>query len=99
MGMTYGVCHVPSYLPAGVPGVSTARRQEDWLRLEDRLCQQPAGNSTEERQSRAMKTKAHQRMFHRKWAGPRQKRQRPRMGVTSATTGLGQSAIEDPSPR
>jgi hypothetical protein len=30
---------------------------------------------------------------------PRQERQRPRTGVTSATTGLGQSAIKDPSPR
>jgi hypothetical protein len=26
VGMTYGACHVPSYLPAGVPGVSMARR-------------------------------------------------------------------------
>jgi hypothetical protein len=30
---------------------------------------------------------------------PRQERQRPRTGVTSATTGLSQSAIKDPSPR
>jgi hypothetical protein len=30
---------------------------------------------------------------------PQQERQRPRMGVTSATTGLSQSATEDPSPR
>jgi hypothetical protein len=30
---------------------------------------------------------------------PRQERQRPRTGVTSATTGLSQSATEDPSPR
>jgi hypothetical protein len=37
VGMTYGGCHVPSYLAAGVPGVSTARRQEDRLRLEGRL--------------------------------------------------------------
>jgi hypothetical protein len=26
VGMTNGACHVPSYLPAGIPGVSTARR-------------------------------------------------------------------------
>jgi hypothetical protein len=68
--MTYGACHVPSYLPAGVPGVSTARRQEDRLRLKGRLCQQPAGTSIMEGRSRAMKTKAHQRLFRRKWAGP-----------------------------
>jgi hypothetical protein len=30
---------------------------------------------------------------------PRQERQRPRTGVMSATTGLSQSAIKDPSPR
>jgi hypothetical protein len=29
---------------------------------------------------------------------PRQERQKPRTGVTSATTGLSQSATEDPSP-
>jgi hypothetical protein len=38
VGMTYGGCHVPSYLPAGAPGVSTARRQEGLLHLEGRLC-------------------------------------------------------------
>jgi hypothetical protein len=70
VGMTYGACHVPSYLPAGVPGVPMARRQEGRLRLEGRLCQQPAGDSIEEGQSRAIKTKAHQRLFRRKWAGP-----------------------------
>jgi hypothetical protein len=38
--------------------------------LKGRLRQQPAGDSTEESQSRAMKTKAPQRLFRRKWAGP-----------------------------
>jgi hypothetical protein len=70
VGMTYGACHVPSYLPAGVPGVSTAGRQEDRLRPEGRLCQQPAGDSAVEGRSRAMKTKAHQRLSRRKWADP-----------------------------
>jgi hypothetical protein len=70
VGMTYGACHVPSYLPADVLGVSTARRQEDRLRLEGRPCQQPAGVSIVEGRSRAMKTKAHQRLFRQKWAGP-----------------------------
>jgi hypothetical protein len=68
--MTYGGCHVPSYLPAGVPGVSTARRQEDRLRLESRLCPQPAGDSAVEGRSRATKTRTHQQPFRRKWAGP-----------------------------
>jgi hypothetical protein len=57
VGMTYGGCHVPSYLPAGVPGVSTAQRQEDRLRLEGRLCQQPAGDSIEENWSQTIKMK------------------------------------------
>jgi hypothetical protein len=61
---------MPSYLLAGVPEVSTARRQEDWLRLEGRLCQQPAGDSTVEDRSRATKTRTHQRLFRRKWASP-----------------------------
>jgi hypothetical protein len=68
--MTNGACHGPSYLPAGVPGISTTQRWGDRLRLEGRLCQQPAGDSTEEGRSRAMKIKAHQRLFRRKWVGP-----------------------------
>jgi hypothetical protein len=48
VGMTYGACHRPSYLTAGVPGVPTARRQEDRLCLKGRLCRQPAGISTGE---------------------------------------------------
>jgi hypothetical protein len=63
MGMTNGVCHGPSYLPAGVPGVSTALGREDRLHPKGRLRQQPAGDSTEESQSRAMKTKASQRLL------------------------------------
>jgi hypothetical protein len=61
--MTNGACHGPCYLLAGVPGISTALGCEDRLRSEGRLHQQPAGDSTEESQSRAMKTKALQRLF------------------------------------
>jgi hypothetical protein len=43
---------------------------EDRLRPKGRLRQQPAGDSTEESQSRAKKTKAFQWLFHRKWVGP-----------------------------
>jgi hypothetical protein len=70
MGMTNGACHGPSYLPAGIPGVSTALGREDRLHPKGRLRQQSASNSTEESQSRAMKTKASQRLFRLKWAGP-----------------------------
>jgi hypothetical protein len=70
MGMTYGACQGPSYLPAGVPGVSTALGREDRLRPKGRLRQQPAGDSTEQSRSRAMKTKALQRLDRRKWPGP-----------------------------
>jgi hypothetical protein len=65
-GMTYGACHMPRCLPAGVPGVSTARRQEDRLGPEGWLYQQPADDSTEEGRSRATKTKTHQRLSGQK---------------------------------
>jgi hypothetical protein len=58
MGMTYRAYHRPSNMPANVPGVPMVLAREDWLRLKGRLRQQPAGNSTEEGQSQAMKTKA-----------------------------------------
>jgi hypothetical protein len=37
VGMTYGACQGPSYLSAGVPGVSTALEREDRLRPKGRL--------------------------------------------------------------
>jgi hypothetical protein len=55
--MTYRAYHEPSNMPALVPGVPTALAQEDRLRLEGRLRQQPAGDSTKENRSRAIKTK------------------------------------------
>jgi hypothetical protein len=70
VGMTNGACQGPSYLPAGVPGVSTALGQEDRLHPKGRLHQWPVGDSTEESQSRAMKTKALQRLDRWKWLGP-----------------------------
>jgi hypothetical protein len=57
MGMTYRAYHGPSNMPADVPGVSTASARKDRLRPKGRLHQQPAGDSTEENWSRAMKTK------------------------------------------
>jgi hypothetical protein len=44
-------------MPAGVPGVPAASAREDRHLPKGRLRQQPAGNSTEENWSRAMKTK------------------------------------------
>jgi hypothetical protein len=69
VGMTCGACQGPSYLPAGIPGISRALEREDRLRPKGRLHQQPAGDSTKESRSRAMKTKALQRLFRQKWAG------------------------------
>jgi hypothetical protein len=43
---------------------------KDQLQLKGRLCQQPAGNSTEESQSRTMKIRFLQRLHCRKWPGP-----------------------------
>jgi hypothetical protein len=48
MGMTYRVHHGPSNMPAHIPGVPTALAREDWLCPKGQLCQQPAGDSTEE---------------------------------------------------
>jgi hypothetical protein len=70
VGMTYRAYHGPSNMPAGIPGVSTTSAREDRLCPKGRLHQQPAGDSTEESQSWAMKTKALQRLFRQKWAGP-----------------------------
>jgi hypothetical protein len=70
MRMTYGACQGLCYLPAGVPGISTTLGREDRLCPKGRLCQQPAGDSTEESQSRAMKTRILQWLFRRKWPGP-----------------------------
>jgi hypothetical protein len=58
-------------MPAGVPGVSTALRKKDWLQLKGRLRQQPAGDSIEESQSRAMKIRFLQRLCRRKQSGPK----------------------------
>jgi hypothetical protein len=57
-------------MPAGVSGVSTASSKKDRLQLKGRLRQQPAGNSTEESQSRAMKIRFLQRLCRRKQSGP-----------------------------
>jgi hypothetical protein len=70
MGMTAGVCQGQRGLPAGVLGVSTMSSKEDRLQLKGRLCQQPAGDSTEESPSQTMKTKFLQRLDRRKWPGP-----------------------------
>jgi hypothetical protein len=43
--------------------------REDRLCPKGWLCQQLAGDSTEESQSRAMKTRILQRLFRRKWPG------------------------------
>jgi hypothetical protein len=47
-----------------------ASSREDRLQLKGRLRQQPAGDSTEESQSRAMKTRFLQWLYRRKWPGP-----------------------------
>jgi hypothetical protein len=52
VGMTSKVGQGQRCLPADVPGISTALCQEDRLCPKGRLRQQPAGNSTEESQSR-----------------------------------------------
>jgi hypothetical protein len=53
VGMTSRVGQGQRCLSADVPGISTALSQEDRLRPKGRLRQQPAGDSTEESQSRS----------------------------------------------
>jgi hypothetical protein len=93
VGMTYGACHMPSYLPAGVPGVSTAQRPEDRLRPKGRLRQQPVGDSTEENRGRAMKTKLPNGCLAKSRLAPTGATE-AKDGMTPATTGLSQSEIE-----
>jgi hypothetical protein len=57
-------------MPAGIPGVSTMSSKKDRLRLKGRLHQQPAGDSTEESQSWAMKIRFLQRLCRRKQSSP-----------------------------
>jgi hypothetical protein len=97
-GMTYGAHHGPSNMSAGVPGVPTASTQEDRLRPKGRLCQQPAGDSTEENQSRAMKTKLPNGCLAKSRLAPTGATE-AKDGMTPAMTGLSQSEIEDPSPQ
>jgi hypothetical protein len=66
VGMTLGVCQGQRCMSAGIPGVSTALSKKDRLQLKGRLRQQPAGNSTEESQSRATKIRFLQRLCRRK---------------------------------
>jgi hypothetical protein len=98
MGMTYGVHHGPSNMPAGVPGVPTASAREDRLRPRGRLRQQPAGDSAEENRSRAMKIKLPNSCLAKSKLAPTGATE-AKGGMTPAMTGLSQSEIEDPSPR
>jgi hypothetical protein len=60
--------------------------------------QQPAGDSTEEDWSRAMKTKLSNGCLAKSRLVPTGATE-AKDGMTPATTGLSQSEIEDPSPR
>jgi hypothetical protein len=64
VGMTSGVRQGRCCLPEGIPRISTVLSQEDRLAPKGRLRQRPAGDSTEESQSRAMKIRFLQRLSH-----------------------------------
>jgi hypothetical protein len=96
--MTYGAHHGPGNMPAGIPGVPTALAREDRLRPKGRLRQQPAGDSTEENRSRAMKTNLPNGCLAKSRLAPTGATE-AKDGMTLTTTGLSQSEIEDPSPR
>jgi hypothetical protein len=96
VGMTYGVHHGLSNMPAGVLGVPVAPAQEDRLRPKGRLHQQPVGDSTKENRSRAMKTKLPNGCLAKSRLVPTGATE-AKDGMMPATTGLSQSEIEDPS--
>jgi hypothetical protein len=89
VGMTYGAYHGPSNMSAGVPGVPTASAREDQLRSKGRLRQQPAGDSTEENWSRAMKTKLPNGCLAESRLAPTGATE-AKDGMTPITTGLSQ---------
>jgi hypothetical protein len=95
--MTYRAYHGPSNMLVGIPGVPAASAREDRLRPKGRLCQQSAGDSTEENWSRAMKTKLPNGCLAESRLDPTRVTE-AKDGVTPATTGLSQLEIEDPSP-
>jgi hypothetical protein len=70
MGMTSWVGQGQSHLPADVSGISTALSQEDRLRPKDRLRQQPAGNFTEESQSRRRRRNSSNGCFAKRGLAP-----------------------------
>jgi hypothetical protein len=97
--MTYGACQGPCYLPAGVPGISTALGREDRPPPEG-----PAAPAAGWRLHRGEpepgdEDKNPLTAGSPKVAWPRQGQQRQRTGVMHATTGLHQPAIKEPSPR
>jgi hypothetical protein len=70
VGMTIRVGQGQSHLPADVPGISTALSQEDRLRPKDRLRQQPAGDFTEESQSRRRRRNSSNGCFAKRILAP-----------------------------
>jgi hypothetical protein len=76
-------------MPAGVPGVSTASAREDRLRPKGRLRQQPAGDSTEDNWSRAMRTKLPNGCLAKSRLAPTGAIE-AKDGLMPATTGLSQ---------
>jgi hypothetical protein len=87
--MTYGAYHMPSNMPAGIPGVPTASAQEDRLCPKDRLRQQPADDSIKENWSRAMKTKLPNGCLAESRLAPTGATE-AKDGMTPAATGLSQ---------
>jgi hypothetical protein len=87
VGMTSREGQGQRCLPADVPGISTVLSQEDRLCPEGRPHQQPAGNSTEESQSRRRRQDP-PAVATPKVAWPRQDQQSRGTGMTQATSEL-----------
>jgi hypothetical protein len=89
VGMTYKAHHGPSNMSAHIPGVPMALAREDRIHPKGRLCQQPAGDSTEENWSQAMKTKLPNGCLAKSRLAPTGATE-AKDGMAPATTGLSQ---------
>jgi hypothetical protein len=98
LGMTSRVGQGHCYLPADVLGISTAPSQEDRLCPKGRLCQQPAGDSTKESQSRRRQQDPSNGCFAKSSLAPTRSTE-VRDGRDASHTRVQPISGQDPSPR
>jgi hypothetical protein len=98
VGMTSRVGQGRRCMPADVPGISTALSQEDRLHPKGRLRQQPAGDSTEEGQSRWRRQDPSNGCFAESGLAPTRSTE-AREGHDASHVQTPPTSEQDPSPR